>query len=257
MTVPLLQLTSVRKSFGRTEIIRGASLDVHDGEIHALIGPNGAGKSTLFHLISGRLPLTSGSIRFRGHDITGQRPAAIARLGLARSFQQTLAFREMSVADNIAVAAMRANGETGSIMKPMKAMTPVWARVEEVMDLLNLTGFRNHLAASLAYSDQRSLEIALAIAPNPALVLLDEPTAGMSRAETDNMIAAIRAIAKGRTLVLVEHDMNVVFGLAHTVSVLVYGEVLVSAPPDTVRTDARVRSAYLGQAEHVAEAGHG
>ncbi|MFY8039037.1 MAG: ABC transporter ATP-binding protein [Bosea sp. (in: a-proteobacteria)] len=257
MTAPLLELTEVRKSFGRTEIIRGATLTVRQGEIHALIGPNGAGKSTLFHLISGRLPVTSGQIVFQGRDITGERPATIARLGLARSFQQTLAFRDMSVAENIAVAAMRANGEVGSILKPVSAMASVWHRVTEVMELLNLTRFKGQPASSLAYSDQRALEIAIAIAPDPALVLLDEPTAGMSRAETGSMIDAIRLIARGRTLVLVEHDMNVVFGLAQTVSVLVYGEVLISASPDVVRADARVRAAYLGQTEQVVEAAHG
>jgi branched-chain amino acid transport system ATP-binding protein len=254
MTAPLLELRDVRKSFGRTEIIRGASLTVAEGEIHALIGPNGAGKSTLFHLISGRIAATAGSIRFRGEEITGRRPAAIARLGLARSFQQTSAFREMTVAENVAVAAMRARAETGSILKPVSAMREVWRRVEEVLELLNLARFRDHTAGSLAYSDQRALEIALAIAPDPRIVMLDEPTAGMSRAETQGVIEAIRTIGRGRTLILVEHDMNVVFGLAQTVSVLVYGQVLTSAAPDEVRRDERVRAAYLGQAM---EAAHG
>jgi branched-chain amino acid transport system ATP-binding protein len=253
MSDAVLELRDVRKSFGRTDIIRGANLTVRRGEIHALIGPNGAGKSTLFHLVSGRLPVSSGSIRLGGVEVSGWRPAVIARAGLARSFQQTSAFREMTVAENVAVAAMRAKGEGGSVLKPIKAMGLVWARVEEVLTLLNLTRFGDRPAGALAYSDQRALEIALAVAPDPEIVLLDEPTAGMSRAETETIIAAIRAIAKGRTLVLVEHDMNVVFGLADTVSVLVYGEVIVSASPAQVRQDARVRAAYLGQAMEAAD----
>lgn len=250
MTGPLLELKDLRKNFGRTEIIRGATLSVAEGEVHALIGPNGAGKSTLFHLISGRIVPTSGQILFNGADITGLRPAIISRRGLARSFQQTSAFKDMTVAENIAVAAMKAQNENGSALKPSGAMKAVWERVTEVMELLNLMRFRDVPVSGLAYSEQRALEIALAVACDPKLVLLDEPTAGMSRAETEAVIDAIGRIAKGRTLMLIEHDMNVVFGLANTISVLVYGEVLASAPPAIIRDDPRVRQAYLGQTAH-------
>jgi len=252
MTQVILSIEDLRKDFGRTQIIRGATLQVQTGEIHALIGPNGAGKSTLFHLVSGRLAPTSGRILFEGIDIAGQRPAIIARRGLARSFQQTSAFRDLTVAENIAVAAMWMRDERGSPVRPASAMRSTWERVDEVMELLSLTRFRNLQASALAYSEQRALEIALAVAGDPRLLLLDEPTAGMSRAETEIAIEAIRRIAKGRTLVLIEHDMNVVFGLADTVSMLVYGEVLASAPPAVIRDDPRVRQAYLG---HGSQAG--
>jgi branched-chain amino acid transport system ATP-binding protein len=247
MTASILSLHDVRKRFGRTDIILGATLNVAEGEIHALIGPNGAGKSTLFHLISGRLAPTSGRIVFKGRDITGARPVAIARMGLSRSFQQTSAFKNLTVGENVAIAAMRSRGETGSMLKPARSMTATWETVDKTLDLVGLGHFRNQPVSALAYSDQRALEIALAVAGDPAIVLLDEPTAGMSRAETVVVIDVIRRIAASRTVVLIEHDMNVVFGLARTVSVLVYGVVLVSAPPDVVRNDDRVRQAYLGQ----------
>lgn len=253
MSPPILSLDAVRKSFGRTEIIRGATLDVCDGEIHALIGPNGAGKSTLFHLISGLLTPSSGRITFRGHRIDGRRPAEIARMGLARSFQQTRAFDEMTVAENLAVAAMWSRGERGAIHRATTSMRAVTDRVEEVLELVGLTTYRDAPVSDLAYSESRSLEVALAVAGDPRLVLLDEPTAGMSRAETEVATDVIRRIAKGRTVVLIEHDMNVVFDLANTVSMLVYGSVLVHGTPAEVRENEHVRQAYLGHAATVTE----
>ena len=246
MSDAVLELRDVRKSFGRTDIIRGASLIVQRGEIHALIGPNGAGKSTLFHLVSGRLPVSSGSIRLGGVEISGKRPAAIAKAGLARSFQQTSAFREMTVAENIAVAAMRARGESGSVLKPIRAMHSVWARVEEVLTLLNLSRFRDRPAGALAYSDQRSLEIALAVAPDPAIVLLDEPTAGMTHEDVDRIIALVKRVAQGRTVLLVEHNLKVVAGLCDRITVLTRGRVLAEGDYAEVSANPEVQAAYLG-----------
>lgn len=243
----ILRLHEVRKRFGKTEIIRGANLDIAEGEIHALIGPNGAGKSTVFHLISGRLAPDSGTISYFGENIAGLRPALIARRGISRSFQQTSAFPTLTVAENLVVAAMARSSERGSITKTTAAMRAAWSRAEELLALLGLEQRAAEAAGALAYADARALEIGLAIAPDPRLVLLDEPTAGMSRAETDATMAAIRRLAKGRTLVLVEHDMNVVYALANRVSVLVYGEVIVTAAPSIVREDPRVQSAYLGR----------
>jgi branched-chain amino acid transport system ATP-binding protein len=253
MSRPILSLDAVRKSFGRTEIIRGATLDVSDGEIHALIGPNGAGKSTLFHLISGLLTPSSGRITFLGRRIDGHRPAEIARMGLARSFQQTRAFDEMSVGENLAVATMWSRGERGAIHRSVTSMRTVSDRVEEVLDLVGLTAYRHAPVSGLAYSESRSLEVALAVAGDPRLVLLDEPTAGMSRAETAVATDIIRRVARGRTVVLIEHDMNVVFDLADTVSMLVYGSVLISGTPAEVQANEHVRQAYLGHGTAVME----
>lgn len=252
MSASILSLEGVRLSFGHADIIRGASFSIREGEIHALIGPNGAGKSTLFHLISGRLAPNSGHIRFRGRDIAGARPSLIARLGLSRSFQQTSAFPSLTVAENLAIAVMGATGERGSILRTSAAMPAVWARVEALLEKIGLARFADRIVANLAYSEQRILEIGLACAGDPALILLDEPTAGMSRAETEEMVPVLSAIARGRTLVLVEHDMEVVFRIADTVTVLVHGEVLASGSPAVIRSDPRVRQAYLGQTPEVA-----
>lgn len=241
-----LELSDVKKSFGSTTIIRGTNLVVTKGERHALIGPNGAGKSTLFNLVSGRLQPSAGSIRLFGREIAGERPDRIARLGLSRGFQATSAFNDLSVAENLAVASMRSRGEGGAIWKPSRHMREVWRRVDELLVTLKLTSSRDHPASRLPYAEQRLLELGLTLAGDPGVMLIDEPTAGMSRADTDAMISTLVTIAQGRTLILIEHDMNVVFGLADRVSVLVHGEVIVSGTPAEVRNSPKARSAYLG-----------
>ncbi|RYF56283.1 MAG: ABC transporter ATP-binding protein [Comamonadaceae bacterium] len=246
MTPPILSLQGVRKSFGDAEIIRGVTLDILPGERHALIGPNGAGKSTLFHLVSGNHRPTGGSIHLAGRRIDGQSPQAINRLGLARSFQITNVFPGLSVLENLRLAVMRPNRLQYSVGRLIDRDLPVRRETERLMDLVRLTGRAQALAGELAYSEQRSLEIGMTLASDPQVILLDEPMAGMSREETAFTAELIRDVTRGRALLIVEHDMDVVFSLAERVSVLVYGELIATSTPDAIRADAAVREAYLG-----------
>lgn len=246
-----LQVTGLRKSFGPTEIIRGIELDVARGERHAIIGPNGAGKSTLFHLITGRIRASAGEVRLHGQDITGLSPHSIFQLGLARSFQVTSLFPRLSVFENLRCGAMRTHGAGFSFTRLLDGFASLKARTEETMEELGLAGRRDVMAGSLAYAEQRALEIGVAIAGGAHTILLDEPTAGMSRAETERAVALIRKVTEGRTLVMIEHDLGVVFDLADRISVLADGQVIASGPPDQVRGDPAVRTAYLGAAAEV------
>ncbi len=242
-----LSLTDVRKRFGRTDIIRGITLDLVRGERHALIGPNGAGKSTTFGLISGGLAPTSGEIRLNGHRIDGMKPQEIARRGLARSFQVTNIFPRLTVAENLRCAALWPLGVRYSPFRSVGSLGDVRDRVEEMLELIGLAHVRDRPAGLLAYADQRALEIGVTVAGQPSVILLDEPTAGMSHAETDRAIALISRVSEGRTLLIVEHDMGVVFGLADRISVLVYGMVIATGTPAQIRGDRKVRDAYLGE----------
>ncbi|RYF61037.1 MAG: ABC transporter ATP-binding protein [Comamonadaceae bacterium] len=246
MITPILSLRDVRKSFGDAEIIRGVDLDILPGERHALIGPNGAGKSTLFHLVSGNHRPTGGSINLAGLRIDGKSPQAINRLGLARSFQITNVFPGLSVFENLRLAVMRPHRLQYSIGRLIHRDRPVREETERLMDLVRLTGRADALAGELAYSEQRSLEIGMTLASDPQVILLDEPMAGMSREETAFTADLIREVTRGRALLIVEHDMDVVFSLSERVSVLVYGEVIANGTPDEIRADAAVREAYLG-----------
>ncbi len=236
------------KSFGATAIIKGVTLDIAPGERHAVIGPNGAGKSTFFHLVSGRFAPDGGRILLHGQDITGLAPHAISRLGLSRSFQVTSLFARMTVLENLRIAAMRANGAGHCFWRPVGGYGPLAARTEAMLELTGLGPRRNVLAGALAYADQRALEIGLAIASGASTVLLDEPTAGMSHAETERAVTLIRRVTEGRTLVMIEHDLGVVFDLADRITVLADGEVIASGPPAEVRGNPAVRAAYLGTA---------
>jgi len=242
----VLTLSGVNKSFGRTEIIRGVDLDLIEGERHALIGPNGAGKSTLFNLMSGRLHPSSGTIALRGVDITRSSPQAINRMGLARSFQVTNLFHRMTAFENLRCAASWSLGARYMFWRPIDSLPEVNARAGEVLDAVGLARRRDVAASELTYAEQRALEIGVTIACGADVILLDEPTAGMSRSETEAAVALIRRVTEGRTLVMVEHDMDVVFGLADRVSVLVYGRVIASGSPDAIHADAKVQEAYLG-----------
>ncbi len=244
-----LQLRDVRKQFGQTQIIRGVDLEVSEGERHALIGPNGAGKSTLFHLISGRIGLSSGDITVLGQSIIGRRPFEINRLGLSRSFQVTNIFPRLSVFENIRCSILWQTGHRYAFWYGVANLKSVTARCEEVMEQINLHQRRDTPAGVLTYAEQRYLEIGIAIAANPKIIILDEPTAGMSRSETAYAIDLIRRVSEGKTLFMVEHDMSVVFGLADRISVLVYGQVIASDSPEQIRGNQAVREAYLGQAE--------
>jgi branched-chain amino acid transport system ATP-binding protein len=248
-----LELINVKKSFGKTEIIRGVNLAVKKGERIAVIGPNGAGKSTLFNLISGRFEPSSGSITLKGENIVGMRPFEINRRGLARSFQITNIFPKLTVFENLRCAGLFASGQKYSFWKPLSKLEAFNDRTEALMASIELKRRRDVPAASLTYSEQRALEIGLTIAGGGDVVLLDEPTAGMSHSETDRFVELIRKVTEGKTLLTVEHDMGVVFGLADRIAVLVYGEVIAFDTPDKVRADPKVKEAYLGavlEAEH-------
>jgi branched-chain amino acid transport system ATP-binding protein len=250
MTEPVLSIHGLRKSFGPTEIMRGVDLDLVDAERHVLIGPNGAGKSTLFHLISGHLAPSAGEIVFDGRPIGGRTPQAINRLGLARSFQITNVFPRLSVFENIRLAVMRAHGLQYAFWKFIDNDRVVRRETERLLELVRLTARAATLAGEMAYSEQRSLEIAMTLASDPKLILLDEPMAGMATEETHYTAKLIREVTKGRTLMIVEHDMDVVFSLSDRISVLVYGQVIATGTPDEIRNDARVKEAYLGEEAH-------
>jgi len=245
-----LSLIDLRKSFGLTSIIRGLSLEVAAGERHAIIGPNGAGKSTLFHLISGRLKPTSGEIRLKGERISGLRPYEINRRGLARSFQITNIFPKLSVYENLRCAALWSLGYKYSFWTRIEGLRDARMRAEQLMERIGLTARRDTPAWMLSYAEQRALEIGVTIAGDADVIMLDEPTAGMNNTETEQAVALIRKVTEGKTLVMVEHDMSVVFGLADRISVLVYGQIIASDAPDGIRRNEAVREAYLGQAGH-------
>ncbi len=247
-----LELKDLRKSFGKTEIIRGVDLAVKAGERVAIIGPNGAGKSTLFNLISGRFAPTSGQVLLNGQRIDGKRPFEINRLGLSRSFQITNIFPKLSVFENLRCGVLWSLGYRYTFLKFLANLDDANQRAEELMKMIQLDRKRDVLAVNLTYAEQRALEIGITIGGGASVILLDEPTAGMSKSETSRFIELIKDVTVGKTLLTVEHDMGVVFGLADRIAVVVYGEVLAFDTPDAVRANARVQEAYLGS--HVAEA---
>ncbi|MFL5118999.1 MAG: ABC transporter ATP-binding protein [Microvirga sp.] len=241
-----LELKSLRKNFGKTEIIRGVDLAVEAGDRIAIIGPNGAGKSTLFNLISGRFAPSAGEIRLKGEDVTGLRPFEINRRGLSRSFQVTNIFPRLSVWENVRCAVLWSLGYRYSFWHGIDALAEVRARTESILEQINLLPRRQVQAGVLAYAEQRALEIGITIASGAEIILLDEPTAGMSHSEADQAVALIRAVTRGKTLVIVEHDMAVVFGLADRISVLVYGEIIATDVPERIKASKAVQEAYLG-----------
>jgi branched-chain amino acid transport system ATP-binding protein len=246
MTEPILRMQGLRKSFGMTEIIRGVDLDVLQGERHALIGPNGAGKSTIFHLLSGMLAPSSGAIRFEGREIGGRSPQAINRRGLARSFQITNIFPRLTTFENVRLAVMRTQGLQYAFWKFIDRDRRIRDETYQLLERVRLTARASSLAGEMAYSEQRSLEIAMTLASDPRLILLDEPMAGMSNEETAYTAELIRETTAGRTLMIVEHDMDVVFSLSDRISVLVYGQVIATGTPEEIRANVAVREAYLG-----------
>jgi branched-chain amino acid transport system ATP-binding protein len=242
-----IELRGVKKSFGNVAIIRDINLSVAQGERHALIGPNGAGKSTTFNLISGYVPSTSGSVLLRGEVISGLPPYEINRRGLSRSFQVTNVFANMSVWENLRCAVLWATGHRYAFWKNIDSLPEVRERTAQILADINLTERRDVAAGLLTYAEQRALEIGITVAGGADVILLDEPTAGMSHAETERAVTLIRRLTKDRTLLIVEHDMSVVFGLADRISVLVYGQIIASGTPEEIRGNPIVREAYLGE----------
>jgi branched-chain amino acid transport system ATP-binding protein len=245
--VHALELQQLRKNFGLTSILQGIDLTIASGERHAIIGPNGAGKSTLFDVISGRTWPTSGTILLNGRDATTLPPHRMNRLGLSRSFQISSVFHRLSVFDNVLCAALYGLGYRYSFWHRLPKLLDARSHVEQILELIGLHSRRDLQAGLLTYADQRRLEIGLTIAGGADVILLDEPTAGMSRSESDEAVDLIRRVTAGKTLVVIEHDMDVVFGLADRISVLVYGKVIASAPPAEIRSNKIVQEAYLGR----------
>ena len=243
-----LELKDLRKSFGKTEIIRGVNLAVSYGERVGIIGPNGAGKSTLFNLISGRFAPSSGQVLLNGQRIDGKQPYEINRAGLSRSFQITHVFPKLSVFENLRCGLLWSMGYKYSFWKFLADLKDANERTLELMSMIKLDRKRDMLAANLTYSEQRALEIGITIAGGAPVILLDEPTAGMSRSESRDFVRLIKEVTIGKTLLTVEHDMGVVFGLADKIAVVVYGEVIDFDLPDKVRANPRVQEAYLGTA---------
>jgi len=250
-----LELKDLRKSFGRTEIIRGCSLQVNPGERVGVIGPNGAGKSTLFNLISGRFEATSGEVLLHGHRIDGRKPFEINRLGLSRSFQITNIFPRLSVFENLRCGVLWSLGYKYTFLKFLADLDDANERAEQLMERIRLHKKRDVLAANLTYAEQRALEVGITIAGGANVILLDEPTAGMSREETRRFIELIKEVTEGKTLLTVEHDMGVVFGLADKIAVVVYGEVIAYDTPERVRANQKVQEAYLGSVIAAQQAG--
>lgn len=246
MSMFALELQNVHKKFAGTEIIRGISLQIPAGQRLALIGPNGAGKSTLFNLVCGRVPVSSGDIRLNGLSIIGCKPHQINRRGLSRSFQTTNIFHRLSVFENLRCAILWSLGYRYSFWHRLNGLKDVTEAVEKILQDIDLQSRRDVIAGLLGYAEQRALELGITIAGGANVILLDEPTAGMSRSESEAAIALIRKVTTDKTLLMVEHDMSVVFGLADKIAVLVYGEIIACDTPDNIRNNPLVQQAYLG-----------
>ncbi len=242
----ILSLRGVAKSFDNSKIIRDITMDIAPNERIALIGPNGAGKSTLFNMISGRFQPSGGDILLNGNSLLKLEPYEIYRKGLSRSFQITNIFSKLSVYENIRSSVLWSLGYRYSLFKFLNKLTDVRERAEHLMEQVGLTSRRDVLAGLLTYAEQRSLEIAMTVAGNPSVVLLDEPTAGMSRSESEQAVELIRKLTEGRTLLMVEHDMSVVFGLADRIAVLAGGALIALESPEEIRNNHAVKEAYLG-----------
>ena len=245
----VIELSGVHKDFSGSQIIRGVDWSIDEGERHALIGPNGAGKSTLYNLISGKYPISAGSIKLRGREIAGLPPFEINRMGLSRSFQVTNIFHRMTVYENVRCGVLWSMGHKYSLLRPVEDLEDVNLRTDEILEQIGMAERAAIPAGILTYAEQRALEIAITIAGGADIILLDEPTSGMSHSETEQTVELVRRITEGKTLVVVEHDMGVVFDLADRISVLVYGEIIATDTPEKISSNQAVQEAYLGTEE--------
>lgn len=245
MADPVLSVRNLRKAFGNLVVTNDVSFDVQPGERHVIIGPNGAGKTSLIHQIGGQLRPGSGSIRLAGRDITGLPPNRICRLGLARTFQRNNLFPNLTVLENVRLAVQARLGTARSLLAPVGHGGDMHEAARRILASVDLGGGHRPVR-SLSYGEQRQLEVAVALGSDPRILLLDEPTSGMSQGETDGMITLIRSLPATTAILMIEHDMSVVFGIADRITVLYYGEVLASGPPAEISANARVREVYLG-----------
>ena len=251
MAEPLLALRHLRKRFGGLAVTDDVTLDVMPGEIHAIIGPNGAGKTTLIHQISGVLPVDSGGILFAGRDITPLSMPRRARLGLARSFQITSVIPAFTALENTALGVQAGAGTSFRFFRPASSEARLNAPAMEALEAVGLGARAHPPAGAMSHGEKRQLDLAIALATQPRLLLLDEPLAGAGPEETERLIGILRELKSRYTIVLVEHDMQAVFALADTISVLVYGRVIATGAPEAIRANAEVRSAYLGEDEGI------
>jgi branched-chain amino acid transport system ATP-binding protein len=247
MAEPMLRVDGVSKRFGGLVAVDTVRLDVRPGEIHALIGPNGAGKTTLVHLLSGAMAPDTGRVFFGGADVTAHAFHERVALGLARSYQVTSLFRTFSVLDNVALAVQARSGSSLAFWKPLAGERALFAEARAVLAEVGLAARADTRAGHLSHGEQRSLEVGLALATRPKLLLLDEPMAGMGPEESERMIALIDGLKARVTVLLIEHDMDAVFRLADRISVLVNGRVIATGQPDEIRANAEVKRAYLGE----------
>ena len=246
---PILRTKGLTKRFGGLVAVSNVSLDLYLGEIHVVIGPNGAGKTTLTNLLSGDLPPTSGEVMFGGHDIAGCTSDHISRLGIGRSYQKTNIFLPFSVFENCRLAAQSRAPHAVQVFRRAESYAGVNRQAEEAMAAAGLTHRAARVAATLSHGEQRQLEIAMCLATQPRVLLLDEPLAGMGPHESQRMVELIRTLTGDHAIMLIEHDMDAVFALAHRLTVMVNGEVLESGTPDQVRSSPAVQLAYLGGEE--------
>ncbi|PUE62139.1 ABC transporter ATP-binding protein [Limnohabitans sp. Rim8] len=242
----LLKTENLCKAFGSLVVTRDVNISVAEGARHVIIGPNGAGKTSLVHQLTGQLQPTSGRVLFKGVDITGARPDQICQMGVGRTFQKNNLFRSLTVQENVRLAVQAKKGGWYECLRGVGIRTAQRERADEILEQIQLTHDLQRPVSSLSYGEQRQLEVAIALAAEPQLLLLDEPTSGMSPAETDRMIDLVRSLPSSLALLMIEHDMKVVFSLADTVTVLYYGEVLASGTPQEIQGNARVREVYLG-----------
>lgn len=245
-TIPILEAKNVSRFFGKFQALNNVSVSFSAGELTAIIGPNGAGKSTFFNVISGGIPPSSGQVLFEGRDITGLAPHDFARIGIAKSFQITNVFKQLSAHENVRVA-LQMRATRFQFLRPRQDYAELIERADVLLARVGLTDSRNKLAGDLAHGQQRSLEVAMALACDPKLLLMDEPTAGMSPQETKVMMDLILQLSAERTVILVEHKMKMVMGLCKRLIVLHHGELLADGTPDEIRANTEVKRVYLGQ----------
>jgi len=245
----MLETKGLYHDFSGLKVLFDVNLQVTEGERHAVIGPNGAGKTTLFNVITGTYKPSKGKVFFKGKEITGLKPCELSRIGMGRSFQITSTFNRLTAFQNIRLAILSKRGVRFNLFRNVDKMEEITLETEEVLKRINLIGERNFPASALSYGKHRALEISLAMATDPELVLLDEFAAGMSRDETHNAVALIRKLTEGKTVVIIEHDMDVVFSLADRITVLHYGKILATGTPDEIRRNQEVKDAYLGDLE--------